>query len=120
MLALAMLLALAQPPTHLSIEPWTGSDYATASAVAAKYRLKVTGTPNASLHLRALRVTPGWLAAFCTSKLCSPGRVDLVLPASGSAVLQFELIRESGDAAKRGGATITDDAGDSVEVRLAA
>lgn len=119
MFALAMLLALAPPPTHLSIEPWTGSEYASAPAAAAKYRLEVTGAPNTTLHLRAIGVAQGWLAAFCTPKLCSPQRVDVTLPASGSAVLQFELIRESDGAAKRGGATITDDAGVSVEVRSA-
>jgi hypothetical protein len=100
----------------LSIAPWTGSNYQTASTQAVTYRLKVEGAPNATLRLRAVGVANGWLAAFCTRKLCSPQHADVTLPSSGSAVLQFELVRESDDAAARSGATITDGAGASVTV----
>jgi hypothetical protein len=116
MTAFAMLLALAQSATHLSIQPWTGNDFQVTSDTAAKYRLEVTGRPNAEFRLRAADVASGWLAAFCTPRLCSPQRVDVKLPASGDAVFQFELIRESDNAPKRSGATITDDDGASVTV----
>jgi hypothetical protein len=59
MIALAMVFALAQPGTHLAIEPWTGSDFQTTSAGAAKYRLKVNGKPNSTLRLRAQGVAQG-------------------------------------------------------------
>ena len=111
-----MLLALAQPGTQLSIKPWTGSDLQVTTGAAAKYRLEIAGKPNASLRLRAVGVAQGWLAAFCTPKLCSPQHIEMQLPASGSAVVQFELIRESNDSPKRSGATITDDDGASVSV----
>jgi hypothetical protein len=119
MIALAMVLALAQPGTHLAIEPWTGSDFQTTSAGAAKYRLKVNGKPNSTLRLRAQGVAQGWLAAFCTPRLCSPQRLDVALPSSGQAIVQFELIRESGSAPKQSGATITDAGGASVRVPAA-
>jgi hypothetical protein len=115
----ALLLAVVQTVTHLSIEPWTGSDYQTTSTAAAKYRLEVSGKPNASIRLRALGVAPGWLAAFCTPRLCSPQRVDAELPGSGEAVFQFELIRESDGAPKHSGATISADDGASVSVPTA-
>jgi hypothetical protein len=111
-----MLLALAQPTTHLSIEPWTGSDLQVTTSAAAKYRLEVSGKPNASVRLRAFGVAPGWLAAFCTTRVCSPRQIDTQLPRSGDAVFQFELIRESDNAPKRSGATITNDDGASVSV----
>jgi hypothetical protein len=112
----AMLLALVQPATHLSIQPWTGSDYQVTTNSAAKYRLEVTGKPNSTVRLRAFGVASGWLAAFCTPRLCSPQRIDVHLPRSGDAVFQFELIRESENAPGQSGATITDDGGASVRV----
>ena len=119
MLTLTMLLALAQPVTHLSVEPWTGDDFQTTTSAAAKYRLEVSGRPKSTLHLRAQDVAPGWLAAFCTPKLCSPQQVDVALPPSGDAVFQFELIRESDDAPRQSGATIVGSDGASVSVPAA-
>jgi hypothetical protein len=115
---LAMMLAVS-PGTHLSIRPWTGSELQTTSAAAAKYRLNVTGAPESLVHLQASGIANGWLAAFCTRKFCSPQRVDVQIPSSGQAVLQFELIRESDTAPKRSGATISDDGGASVSVPAA-
>jgi hypothetical protein len=112
----AVLLALAAPTVRLAIAPWTGSDLQTTSAHAAKYRLEVSGRPNASVRLQASGVANGWLAAFCTPSFCSPKTVDVRLPASGQAVVQFELIREAADAPKASAATITESAGASVHV----
>jgi hypothetical protein len=119
MTILAALLALAQPTTHLSIEPWTGSDFQTTTEAAAKYRLEVKGKPNATVRLRAQGVAQGWLAAFCTPRICSPQRIDVALPSSGDAVFQFELIRESDDAPSRSSATITDGDGATIAVPAA-
>jgi|SRR5580700_5253144 hypothetical protein len=116
MMLFAILLALVQTATHLAVEPWTGSDFQVTSGAAAKYRLEVSGKPNDSIRLSARRVAPGWLAAFCTPKLCSPQRVDVALPRSGQAVFQFELIRQAAGAPKRSGATITGSDGASVSV----
>jgi|GEM_PF-1035749 len=115
---LAMMLAVS-PATHLSVQPWTGNDLQTTTSAAAKYRLEVSGKAHAVIHLQASGVAGGWLAAFCTSKVCSPERVDVAIPASGQAVLQFELIRESDSAPKQSGATIRDDGGASVSVPAA-
>ena len=118
--AIGMMLALSQTAaTHLSVQPWTGSELQTSSAAAAKYRLKVTGTPDSVVHLQASGVANGWLAAFCTPKLCSPQRIEVAIPSSGESVLQFELIRESDTAPKRSGATISENGGASVSVPAA-
>jgi hypothetical protein len=117
--SVAIVLALAQPATHLAIQPWTGADLQTTSADAAKYRLEVSGRPNATIRLKASGVAPGWLAAFCTPRLCSPEHIDAELPRSGQVVLQFELIRESTTAPKQSGATISGGDGASVGVPAA-
>ena|SRR5581483_2516749 len=116
MIALAVLLAVAQPEVHLAIAPWTGSDLQTTSLHAAKYRLQVSGRPNTTVRLRTSGVAAGWLAAFCTTNFCSPKTLDARLPASGYAVFQFELIRETADAPKASAATIIESAGASVRV----
>ena len=117
MIAFAMLVALAQ--TQLSIQPWTGSDFQTTTTNAAKYRLEVSGKPNVTLHLHARDVAHGWLAAFCTPRLCSPQQIEVQLPHSGDAVFQFELIRESASAPTTSGATIIEGGGASVTVPAA-
>jgi len=108
--ALAFMIAATQP-IKLAIAPWTGKSLPTATTAAAKYRLLVTGEPNATIHLQAQGVANGWIAAFCTDTVCAPMSVSATLPSSGRAVYQFELIRESDDAARASGATIT--AGDT-------
>jgi len=119
MTAYAMLLALAQPATHLTIQPWTGVDFQTTTEAAAKYRLEISGAPNSTVHLRADRVAQGWLAAFCTPHICSPQRIDYTLGRSGDDVIQFELIREADGAPHQTGATIVSDDGGSVAVPAA-
>jgi hypothetical protein len=114
-----MMLALSQPAVRLSIAPWAGGDLQTTSTAAAKYRLEVAGPPHAVVRLMARDVATGWLAAFCTRKYCSPQRVEDVLPASGVAIFQFELIRESDTAPKASGAVITGADGVSVTVPTA-
>lgn len=114
----AMMVALAQGVT-LSIQPWTGTDLQTTTSDAAKYRLLVSGRPEQTVRLKASQVAQGWLAAFCTPKLCAPQHVSVKLPRSGQAFLQFELIRESDAAPKQSGATIVSDSGASVAVPAA-
>jgi hypothetical protein len=115
---LAMMLAVS-PATHLSIQPWTGNDLQATTSAAAKYRLEVTGKPQSVIRLQASGVASGWLAAFCTSKICSPERVDVTIPASGQAVVQFELIREADSAPKQSTATISENGGARVSVPAA-
>lgn len=119
LVAIAMVLALVQPVTHLEIQPWTGNDLVATSATAAKYRLVVNGRPGAAIHLQASDVAQGWLAAFCLPNLCSPQRLSMTLPKSGQAVVQFELIREADDAPNQSGARITGNDGAFVDVPAA-
>jgi hypothetical protein len=105
--AISLLLAVSNPATSLTIQPWTGKDLTTTTDAAAKYRLLVTGKPNATLQLETSEVATGWLAAFCTPTVCAPQRVKVTLPKSGHATYQFELIREADDAPNSSGAVIT-------------
>jgi UDP-N-acetylmuramyl tripeptide synthase len=114
--AIALTLALAPSPTHLTLAPWTGKNLPTATAAAIKYNLKVAGTPHATIHIEASGVAQGWIAAFCTPRVCAPTSVDVTLPDSGQAFYQFELIREDDSAPKKTAAKITTNDGASITV----
>jgi len=100
----------------LTIGPWMGGNLRTASSSVMKYRLDVAGKPYAVVHLRTSGVREGWIAAFCTPKACAPTSVEAVLPASGHAVFQFELIREAESAAKTPGAVTIDAEGTTLHL----
>ncbi|HTU83098.1 MAG TPA: hypothetical protein VMF61_13270 [Candidatus Acidoferrales bacterium] len=116
LLSLTLSLALAQSTTHLTIAPWSGKAPATTTAAAAKYRLTIVGAPNAALTLKASRLARGWLAAFCTPKVCAPMQVDVRLPASGRTSYAFELIREDESAPAHSGASIESSDGASIAI----
>lgn len=111
---MTFLLALA-----LTVDPWHGTDLPTATQAAAKYRLTLSGKPKEAVHLTATQVAPGWIAAFCDSRVCSPGQVTTIIPASGKLYLQFELIRETEDATHKSGARIESENGPAVTVPAA-
>lgn len=100
----------------LAISPWNGADLPTATQTAAKYRLAVSGKPGSTVTLKATKVAHGWIAAFCNDSVCSPTRVTEKIPASGIAVVQFELIRETDDAPHASGAVIVANDGRTVIV----
>jgi hypothetical protein len=108
---------LAFAVTTLLLAPWNGADLPTATRSAVKYQLTVKDAPGTTVHLRATHVQTGWIAAFCDNRVCSPGQVHEAIPASGTMVLQFELIREEDSAAARSDAVIESDTGQSVRVR---
>ncbi|HTX56092.1 MAG TPA: hypothetical protein VMD47_03220 [Candidatus Acidoferrales bacterium] len=103
----------------IGLSPWTGHDLPTATQAAAKYRLTISGKPGQTVRLTTSGVAAGWIAAFCDMKVCSPTSVTERIPASGSIVVQFELIRETEDAPHRSGAVIVGSDGSRVNVPVA-
>jgi hypothetical protein len=75
-----------------------GTCHAAADPQTRSYAVRVIAPPGSGVQLAALDVPPGWLASFCTPRVCSPGRV--VLPVrTGSATIQVSYVRESAPAA---------------------
>jgi hypothetical protein len=61
------------------------------------YAVRVTAPAGTAVRLTALDLPPGWIASFCTARVCSPHAVTL--PAgSGRAAIQVSYIREQSDA----------------------
>ncbi len=100
----------------LAISPWNGKNLPTATQAAAKYRLSIAGKPGSTVRVTASGIADGWIAAFCNEHVCSPMQVSEKIPASGTVVLQFELIRETDNAPHASGAVIRTSDGRTVRV----
>ncbi|HTX04125.1 MAG TPA: redoxin domain-containing protein [Candidatus Acidoferrales bacterium] len=76
----------------LSFAPWTGPQLPGSSPDTAKYRLVVTGKAGQSIHLHAVDLPKGWIASFCTDRICAPLQVATTLPDSGVKVIEFQVV----------------------------
>lgn len=83
---------LSRKATALSLAPWTGPELPGSTPDTVKYRLVVTGKPGQNLTLRAAGLPQGWIASFCTDRICSPLRVATSLPDSGVKVIEFQVV----------------------------
>jgi peroxiredoxin len=78
--------------TALSFAPWTGPQLPGSAPDTAKYRLVVTGKPGQSIRLHAVDLPKGWIASFCTDRICAPLQVATTLPDSGVKVIEFQVV----------------------------
>jgi peroxiredoxin len=86
-------LELADPGrTAVSLVPWTGPELPGSIPNTIKYRLVVAGAAGKSLNLHAADVPKGWVASFCSDKVCSPFNVAVLVPADGVKVIEFQLV----------------------------
>ena len=76
----------------LSFAPWTGPELPGSSPDTAKYRLVVTGNPGKTITLRAADLPKGWIASFCTDRICAPLHVTTTLPSSGVKIIEFQVV----------------------------
>lgn len=97
--------------TTLSLAPWTGKVSPTADPDAVQYRLTVHGAPNATVNLEAAGLAHGWIASFCTDRICSPFRVTMPLSRSGVAQIEFQVIRDDDSAPRKTHVVVRSDGG---------
>lgn len=95
------------------LSPWKGPSLPTAPTgnYETSYALNLRGAPSARVDLRADGVAKGWVAAFCTARLCAPFHTIVTLDGSGKARLEFSLIRTDPKAAAHAHAVICADGG---------
>jgi peroxiredoxin/tetratricopeptide (TPR) repeat protein len=84
--------------TAVSLAPWTGAELPGSIPNTIKYRLVVEGAAGKTLALHTADVPKGWVASFCSDKVCSPFKLSLVLPQSGVKVIEFQLVPPSAGA----------------------
>lgn len=90
------------------LSPWKGPSLPAAPAgnYETSWAMTVSGAPRARVELRADGVAGGWIASFCTSRLCAPFHTVATLDGKGFARYQFSLIRTDPKAAAHTRATI--------------
>jgi hypothetical protein len=94
-------LGLAAPADGpaVSLAPWTGADLPGSVPSTIKFRLIVAGVAGHNVALQTADVPKGWVASFCTDKICAPFKVDVAIPDSGVKVVEFQLVPPQGKAA---------------------
>lgn len=78
--------------TNVSLTKWTGPDLPGSVASTLKYRLVVVSPPSQHVTLAASGLKAGWVASFCSDRLCSPNRVTFDAPSTGVKTYEFQLI----------------------------
>lgn len=93
----------------LLLAPWKGPSLPTAAASAQKFDLRLRGPAEKRVDLRAEGLPEGWVASFCTRKICSPFRYTLELNDRGQGEIEFQTIRTDEAAPPHVHVTITAD-----------
>jgi len=76
----------------LSLAPWTGPELPGSVPDTLRYRLAVVGNTAKPVDVKAVDVPKGWIATFCTERVCTPGRVRIAIPASRVGVIELQLV----------------------------
>ena len=70
----------------------TAAGYAGGVTPNPTYEETCTGLTGHTVALQAGGVPHGWVASFCTDRVCAPFKTSVVLPNSGVKVIEFQLI----------------------------
>jgi hypothetical protein len=90
------------------LSPWKGPSLPTAPTgnYETSWAMTVHGAPHARIAVSADGVAKGWIASFCTARLCAPFHTVATLDGKGVARYQFSLIRTDPKAAAHTRASI--------------
>jgi peroxiredoxin len=94
--AIALGLGAPSRGTVVSLVPWTGADLPGSIPNTIKYRLVVADVAGRNVALEATGVPKGWVASFCSDRVCAPFRVSVSIPESGVKVVEFQLVPPAG------------------------
>lgn len=79
----------------IALSPFRGPVHSASTAFA----VRINGKPSQVVHLRAVGVPAGYVASFCTARVCAPFQVQLALPKSGRESIELQLIQNVPGAA---------------------
>lgn len=90
------------------LAPWKGPSLPTTPTgyYEKSWAMTVHGAPRGRVELRADGVAKGWIASFCTPRLCAPFHTIAMLDGKGVARYQFSLIRTDPKATAHTRATV--------------
>jgi hypothetical protein len=75
-----------------------GTCHAAADPGVRSYAVRITAPAGSTVRLEARDVPRGWIASFCTPRVCSPFQVRLRVR-TGTAAIQLSYIPSSGHTA---------------------
>jgi hypothetical protein len=104
----------------LAITPWKGPALPAATPNAAQYLLWVRGDAHREVHLRASGLPKGWIASFCSRKVCSPFQYTLQLDANGRGEVEFQAVRVDESAPRTVRVTVSPEDGSPIGVTVTA
>ncbi len=91
----------------LALAPFAGPLQKGSVPGAARFGVEVSGRAGQAVLLRAVGIPPGYLASFCTPRVCALFRVALILPKSGRESIELQLIENVPGARKPKVVTVT-------------
>jgi hypothetical protein len=82
----------------------------------AKFAVQVNGKGGQTVRLRTVGVPAGYVASFCTNRVCAPYHVSFVLPRSGRESIELQLIENVPGARKPRTVTVAADGAHAVSI----
>lgn len=82
----------------LSCAVAAGTCHASADPGVTSYAVRVEAPAGSIVRLSALDVPRGWIASFCTPRVCSPFHVTLPVR-NGTGTIQISYVRSAAHAA---------------------
>ncbi|GAC1357580.1 MAG: hypothetical protein NVSMB31_18080 [Vulcanimicrobiaceae bacterium] len=68
---------------------------------ARTYEVLTKGTPGQTVLLQAQAIPKGWVASFCTPRICSPFRVSITVGRLGTTATEFQIVPSDAGARLR-------------------
>lgn len=93
------MIVLAALAVGISLAPYHGPLLPGSEPGTAKFGVHLQGTPSSRVRLRVADLPAGWLASFCTNRVCAPLRVTLTLPRDGKQLIELQVIQNEGRTA---------------------
>ncbi len=88
-----MLVMAAILVATLALGPYDGPPLPGSIPETVKFAVRVRGASGATVRLHAIGVPRGYIASFCTPRVCSRDRVDLVLGTNGRERIELQFIK---------------------------
>jgi stage V sporulation protein SpoVS len=82
----------------LVLGPYAGAPLPGSVPGTAKFAVHVQGVPGSAVRLRALQVPRGYIASFCTDRVCAPRSVTFKLPPAGKQTIELQLVENTTNA----------------------
>jgi hypothetical protein len=91
----------------VTLAPFSGPAQFGDTAGSARFSVAVSGKAGQAVRLRAVGVPSGYIAAFCTRRVCARFAVSFALPQSGRETIELQLIQNVPGARKPATVTVT-------------